>query len=157
MSLLLISILLALMVLAYVVGQRTALRVSSGDPRSLHSRPTYHGYYVALWCGLPALALLLVFSLSLRLRAKEIETNAMLGCNRSTTGRLLAAEVAVIGCASLALCALLAVSANTARSSSMVSSGPVVCSVCGWRPRPSNTANILSPPPSSAPPHRETA
>jgi phosphate transport system permease protein len=61
MSLLLISILLALMVLAYVVGRRTALRVSSDDPRSLHSRPTYHGYYVALWCGLPALALVLIW------------------------------------------------------------------------------------------------
>ena len=58
------------------------------------------------------LAVILVFSLSLRLRAKEIETNAMLGCNRSTTVRLLAAEVVVIGLVSLALCALLAASAK---------------------------------------------
>jgi putative ABC transport system permease protein len=60
------------------------------------------------------LAVILVFSLSLRLRAKEIETNAMLGCNRSTTIRLLAAEISVIGLVSVALCVLLAISAKFA-------------------------------------------
>jgi phosphate transport system permease protein len=61
MSLLLTSVLMVLMVLAYLVGRRAAVRASAGDPRGLHSRPIYHGYYVALWCGLPALALVLVW------------------------------------------------------------------------------------------------
>jgi len=60
------------------------------------------------------LAVFLVFALSLRLRSKEMETNAMLGCNRSTTVRLLAAEVFVIATASIALAALLAYSAKFA-------------------------------------------
>ncbi|OAN53729.1 phosphate ABC transporter permease [Paramagnetospirillum marisnigri] len=48
--------LLALISFGYGVGRRRALAVAGPNLRSLHSLPRYHGYLVALWCGLPALA-----------------------------------------------------------------------------------------------------
>ena len=50
------------------------------------------------------LAIVLVFALSLRLRQQEITTIFKLGCRRLTIVRLLAAEIAIIGCISGALC-----------------------------------------------------
>ncbi len=59
-------ILLALLVLsaaAYALGQRRVLRMVGGPTRSraLASRPRYYGTYVALWCAVPALGLLLLW------------------------------------------------------------------------------------------------
>ncbi len=45
--------------LAFQFGRRKALAVAGGRPSQLHSRPPYHGYYVALWAGVPAALLLL--------------------------------------------------------------------------------------------------
>ncbi len=53
------------------------------------------------------LALTLVFALSLRLRQREIRTIFRLGCSRSTTARLLGAEIAIILLVSAAVTALL--------------------------------------------------
>jgi putative ABC transport system permease protein len=53
------------------------------------------------------LALVLVFALSLRLRQREIQTIFKLGCSRSTTARLLGAEIAIILAASALLTGLL--------------------------------------------------
>ena len=50
------------------------------------------------------LALLLVFSLSLRLRQRELNTIFKLGCSRLTIARLLTAEIMIIGLASTVLC-----------------------------------------------------
>jgi putative ABC transport system permease protein len=52
------------------------------------------------------LALILVFSLSLRLRQREIRTVFRIGGSRSTIARLLAAEIAIILLMSGLLCAL---------------------------------------------------
>ncbi len=52
-------LLLLLIAAAWTTGRRRSLVVAGGDPRQLHSRPVYHGQFVALWCGLPALLLLL--------------------------------------------------------------------------------------------------
>ena len=52
-------VLLTLCGIAYYVGRRRAVAVA-GDAsqiRNLHSRPTYYGAIVALWCGIPALIL----------------------------------------------------------------------------------------------------
>jgi len=49
--------------LAFVVGRRSALAAVGGDARRLHSRPGYYGAYVALWCGLPSLLVLGVWTL----------------------------------------------------------------------------------------------
>ena len=39
----------------YFLGRSRASAVVGGNLRRLHSLPNYHGFYVALWCGLPAL------------------------------------------------------------------------------------------------------
>ncbi|HEX7719719.1 MAG TPA: phosphate ABC transporter permease subunit PstC, partial [Woeseiaceae bacterium] len=59
----LVLILLALAASAYYFGRNRAL-TTVGGPQALsrlHSLPGYYGYYVALWCLLPALALLLMW------------------------------------------------------------------------------------------------
>ena len=56
--LLLLVLLLALTAVAYQAGRRRALATAGGSARRLHSLPSYHGVYLALWSGLPALLLL---------------------------------------------------------------------------------------------------
>lgn len=59
----LVLILLALTASAYYFGRNRAL-TTVGGPQALsrlHSLPGYYGYYVAIWCLLPALALLLMW------------------------------------------------------------------------------------------------
>ena len=61
MNLLLFTAVLLLVLAGYVLGRRRAVAAAGGSLASLHSRPGYYGYYVALWCGLPALILLLLW------------------------------------------------------------------------------------------------
>ena len=64
LSTLLLSI-TALAAIAYIYGHRRSLAVAatSGGIRHLHSLPRYYGYMTALWCGLPALVVLLLWSM----------------------------------------------------------------------------------------------
>jgi phosphate transport system permease protein len=57
----LIILLLGLMALAYHLGKRRSLSLVSGRVRELHSLPAYYGLQTALWCGLPALLLVLLW------------------------------------------------------------------------------------------------
>ncbi|WP_422369233.1 phosphate ABC transporter permease subunit PstC [Pelagibius sp.] len=57
-SFILIAILLVLSSIGYSFGQRRARSLSGNQPSALHSRPQYYGLYVALWCGIPSLALM---------------------------------------------------------------------------------------------------
>ncbi len=50
-------LILALAAVGYQLGKQRALAASSRSGQPLHSLPSYYGYYVALWCALPALAL----------------------------------------------------------------------------------------------------
>ncbi len=50
--------LLVLTVIGFYFGRGRALATASGRIRNLHSLPSYYGYYVALWCALPALLIL---------------------------------------------------------------------------------------------------
>lgn len=53
---------LGLSALGFWLGRRRALTAErAGEGRYLHSLPEHYGYYVALWCGLPSLLLLLVW------------------------------------------------------------------------------------------------
>lgn len=61
-NLALIAILLIVMALAYQLGLVRSRQVATGSVR-LHSRPGYYGMLVALWCGLPAFALFVLWSL----------------------------------------------------------------------------------------------
>ena len=55
----LIAVLIGLTVLSYVVGRGRSIRTAGGPKgvSALHSLPGYYGFYVSLWCLLPALAL----------------------------------------------------------------------------------------------------
>jgi phosphate transport system permease protein len=51
-----------LALLGYYVGRQRAVGAAvAAGPRSFHSLPGYHGGYVALWCALPALTLLVLW------------------------------------------------------------------------------------------------
>ncbi|PWE18827.1 phosphate ABC transporter permease subunit PstC [Marinicauda salina] len=55
---------LALVVLTAIgllVGRRRAFAAAAGAPVRLHSLPSYHGYFVALWTGAPAAVLLALY------------------------------------------------------------------------------------------------
>ena len=64
MNLLLIGILLALTAIGYQVGLRKSRHLAGQGNNSalLHSRPIYYGALVALWCGIPALLILLLWN-----------------------------------------------------------------------------------------------
>ncbi len=47
--------LLILTLVGFYMGRSRAVASSSGDIRTLHSLPGYYGYFVAIWCGIPAL------------------------------------------------------------------------------------------------------
>ena len=53
-------IILAIGVVAYIVGRSRAVTVSGGDPRKLHSRPAYFGSFAALLSVVPATLVLIV-------------------------------------------------------------------------------------------------
>ena len=57
LTILLIAV-VVLAIVGYRFGRRRALSSAGGRLRALHSMPSYHGWYVALWCGIPALLVL---------------------------------------------------------------------------------------------------
>ena len=82
-SLILIAALLLLSTLAYQFARRKALSSSGGQIRNLHSLPSYHGAYVALWCALPAL---LVVGFWLSLQNGLIESIVLAGLTDQMAG-----------------------------------------------------------------------
>jgi phosphate transport system permease protein len=54
---LLFLVLIVLSVAGYYMGRNRSLAVVGGRASSLHSLPSYHGWYIIAWCGLPALLL----------------------------------------------------------------------------------------------------
>lgn len=56
--------LLVLTAIGYLVGRRQAFVAAAGRPSELHSLPSYYGYYLALWTGVPALILLALYGLT---------------------------------------------------------------------------------------------
>jgi phosphate transport system permease protein len=51
----------ALSVIGYLFARRRALASVGGHQTELHSRPTYHGAFVAAWVGIPAFLLVLLW------------------------------------------------------------------------------------------------
>ena len=60
LTILLIAI-LALAVIGLYFGRRRALGAAGSNLSRLHSMPGYHGWYVALWCGIPSGLVLIVW------------------------------------------------------------------------------------------------
>lgn len=65
MNLLLIGVLLALIAVAYQIGLSKSRKLAGSGQNSamLHSRPGYYGALVALWCGIPAFLIMLVWNM----------------------------------------------------------------------------------------------
>jgi phosphate transport system permease protein len=57
----LLLVLLALAVAGYYAGRRKAHRIVGGEIRELHSLPSYYAMMTALWCGIPALLVFLLW------------------------------------------------------------------------------------------------
>jgi phosphate transport system permease protein len=57
----LIILLLGLMSLAYYLGRKRSLNLVAGRVRDLHSLPSYYGLHTAMWCGIPALLLIVLW------------------------------------------------------------------------------------------------
>ncbi len=60
-SLIVALILLVMIAAGFRLGQARAWRAADGRAGALHSLPVYSGYYVALWTGVPALALVAIY------------------------------------------------------------------------------------------------
>jgi len=74
-------ILLVLVAGGFYYGRTRAIQLVQGDTALLHSLPNYHGYYAAIWAGLPAFLLLAAYGLFSgfivdRLTAIELHTQA---------------------------------------------------------------------------------
>ncbi len=56
--------LIALLLFSFFIGSKRSLAVSSvrKGRRNLHSRPNYYGFMVAIWAGLPAILILILWS-----------------------------------------------------------------------------------------------
>lgn len=64
MNLLLLGVLLALIAVGYQFGLKKSRRIAGEGKNSalLHSRPGYYGTLVALWCGIPAILIFLLWN-----------------------------------------------------------------------------------------------
>jgi len=54
-------VIILLSAFGFYLGRGRSKRLVGGRIRKLHSLPAYYGLYVALWCGLPALILLVIW------------------------------------------------------------------------------------------------
>lgn len=59
--LILFLVLAVLTVIGFRLGRGRSVKLVSGDVARLHSLPGYYGLYVALWCGIPALLLVVAW------------------------------------------------------------------------------------------------
>ena len=74
----------------FYVGRSRAIAAVSGATANLHSLPNYHGYYVAIWTGLPAFLLLAAYgmfgsTLVDRMTAAELARDAVVLSERFET------------------------------------------------------------------------
>ena len=53
--------LIILVLLGYMLGRHRAAQSAGGDRRILHSLPQYYGMFVALWTGIPAALLIILW------------------------------------------------------------------------------------------------
>lgn len=60
-TLILVVTLLMLSAIGFYMGRSRAISSVSGIGGRLHSLPNYYGFYVAVWCGIPAVALMVLW------------------------------------------------------------------------------------------------
>lgn len=85
MQLTLLALILALLtVIGFMTGRSRAAASVGGRVAELHSVPSYHGVYVALWAGLPALLLFVAWTASEGWLAMQLVLSSL--PERLTTG-----------------------------------------------------------------------
>ncbi len=57
----LLLVIIILSAIGFYLGRRRSAGTVNGEIRRLHSLPGYYGLYVALWCGLPALIIMVLW------------------------------------------------------------------------------------------------
>ncbi|HEX9753244.1 MAG TPA: phosphate ABC transporter permease subunit PstC [Methyloceanibacter sp.] len=57
----LVLAIIALSLVSYFLGRRRSLAMVGGRQQELHSRPNYHGAYIAAWVGIPSFLLVLIW------------------------------------------------------------------------------------------------
>ena len=57
----LLLVLIGLAVASYIFARRRSIATVQGREHELHSRPTYHGAFVAAWVGIPSILLVLIW------------------------------------------------------------------------------------------------
>ena len=82
-------VLICLAAAGFLAGRRKAVNLASGRTSDLHSRPVYHGWYVALACGLPALSVWLLVLLVGDWMIDRIIVGALTGEFRGASGPVL--------------------------------------------------------------------
>lgn len=88
-TLILILAVLGLGAIGYLMGRGRALITANNTPRDLHSLPSYYGAYVALWAGIPGLALLMIW---LIVQPQIVDSLVMGGLPAAMTANLTEAE-----------------------------------------------------------------
>ena len=62
-GLLLAGCIAILALVGFWLGRNRAMALVDGNIRNLHSLPGYYGAYLALWCAVPALILVVIWSI----------------------------------------------------------------------------------------------
>jgi phosphate transport system permease protein len=57
----LLLVLLALTAASFYAGRKRSLSTAGGRIKALHSLPSYYGFFASLWCGVPALLVLVLW------------------------------------------------------------------------------------------------
>lgn len=73
----LLLVVLALAAISFRMGRGRALQVGGPKARVLHSLPNYYGYYVALWCAVPAVFLIALWLSGEAFILQSIVVNAL--------------------------------------------------------------------------------
>jgi len=60
-TLLVIAVIFIVALIGFVLGRQRIIAKAGDQFAALHSLPNYHGHYVALWCSVPALVLLVIW------------------------------------------------------------------------------------------------
>jgi phosphate transport system permease protein len=85
--------LIVLSAVSYFLGRRRAISKVQGQQHELHSRPTYHGAFVAAWVGIPSILLVLLWLL---FQGQVINTLLLWSLPPGTTDALSQGQISLL-------------------------------------------------------------
>ena len=88
----LILVVLVLTVIGFYLGRSRVMAQAGGHPSALHSVPSYYGFFVALWAGIPALLLVLLW---LAVSPTVIQTLVLDGLPERLTESMTASDLSL--------------------------------------------------------------